>query len=135
MFNLIRTRTQTNLSGRAYLHVTSHLQAIAPLRMPALSPTMEAGQISKWNIKTGERFSAGIRRVIAVLGDHSDDVKGTVNVPLEWNSSNNPRTSINDQDDLTTKSRVNRLLHDLGVKDATKIKGTGLRGRLTKGTY
>ncbi|KAI7936358.1 hypothetical protein MJO29_015661 [Puccinia striiformis f. sp. tritici] len=192
MFNLIRTRTQTNLSGRAYLHVTSHLQAIAPLRMPALSPTMEAGQISKWSIKTGERFSAGdvlltietdkaevdveaqddgymgsqlfgpgsanndiksitVGEVIAVLGDHSDDVKGTVNVPLEWNSSNKSpnidQVSSSDPIDhsqanphgqviktiLPLSPAVNRLLHDLGVKDATKIKGTGLRGRLTKG--
>lgn len=27
--------------------------------MPALSPTMEAGQISKWNLEPGARFNAG----------------------------------------------------------------------------
>ncbi|OAV91254.1 hypothetical protein PTTG_28012 [Puccinia triticina 1-1 BBBD Race 1] len=34
---------------------------------------------------------------------------------------------------LPLSPAVSRILHELGVKDATKIKGTGLRGRLTKG--
>ncbi|KAH9443109.1 hypothetical protein MJO29_014310 [Puccinia striiformis f. sp. tritici] len=186
MFRLIRTATSRNLSGQAYLHVTSHLQAITPLRMPALSPTMEAGQISKWNIKTGEKFSAGdvllaietdkaevdveaqddgymgsqlfgpgsanndiksilVGQVIAVLGDHAEDVQRTINIPVEWNSSNktpqiNKVSSSDNSIDhshanphrqviktiLPLSPAVNRLLHELGVKDATKIKGTGL---------
>ncbi|POW16672.1 hypothetical protein PSTT_01122, partial [Puccinia striiformis] len=95
--------------------------------------------------------SITVGEVIAVLGDHSDDVKGTINVPLEWNSSNTSpkidQVSSSDPIDhsqanphgqviktiLPLSPAVNRLLHDLGVKDATKIKGTGLRGRLTKG--
>ncbi|PLW18845.1 hypothetical protein PCASD_16805 [Puccinia coronata f. sp. avenae] len=34
---------------------------------------------------------------------------------------------------LPLSPAVARILHELAVKDATKIKGTGLRGRLTKG--
>ncbi|KAI9621158.1 hypothetical protein H4Q26_013356 [Puccinia striiformis f. sp. tritici PST-130] len=144
MFRLIRTATSRNLSGQAYLHVTSHLQAITPLRMPALSPTMEAGQISKWNIKTGEKFqremcsanndikSILVGQVIAVLGDHAEDVQRTINIPVEWNSSNktpqiNKVSSSDNSIDhshanphrqviktiLPLSPAVNRLLHEL----------------------
>jgi len=172
--------------------------------MPALSPTMEAGQISRWNVKTGDRFSAGdvlltietdkaevdveaqddgymgsqlfgpgtpattktinVGQVIAILGEQPDDVQGPVNIPPEWNSHaassshpHSPASSQKQQDDssgstgqqshasqtnppgqvlktiLPLSPAVSRILHEMGVKDATKIKGTGLGGRLTKG--
>ncbi|KAA1067852.1 hypothetical protein PGT21_018731 [Puccinia graminis f. sp. tritici] len=185
-----------------YLHGTSSLQSISPLRMPALSPTMEAGQISKWNVKTGDRFSAGdvlltietdkaevdveaqddgymgsqlfgpgtktttktinVGEVIAILGEQEEDIKAT-DVPSEWNSQNSstssdhnsasaqegqahsPSSTVQSQTStanppgqvlktlLPLSPAVSRILNELGVKDATKIKGTGLRGRLTKG--
>ncbi|EGG02317.1 uncharacterized protein MELLADRAFT_117566 [Melampsora larici-populina 98AG31] len=40
-------------------HSSTSPRAISPLRMPALSPTMESGQISKWNLDPGTAFSAG----------------------------------------------------------------------------
>lgn len=164
---------------------------------------MEAGQISRWNVKTGDRFSAGdvlltietdkaevdveaqddgymgsqlfgpgtlattktinVGQVIAILGEQPDDVHGPVNIPTEWNSHatsshhHSPAGSQKQQDDssgsfgqqshapqtnppgqvlktiLPLSPAVSRILHEMGVKDATKIKGTGLRGRLTKG--
>ncbi|KAH9814669.1 hypothetical protein DFH28DRAFT_970803 [Melampsora americana] len=47
------------LVAQKQFHSSSSHRAISPLRMPALSPTMESGQISKWNLQPGTAFSAG----------------------------------------------------------------------------
>lgn len=173
--------------------------------MPALSPTMESGQISKWNVKTGDQFSSGdvlltvetdkaevdveaqddgfmgpqlfgpgtnsaiktiqVGEVIAILGEELEDVRGNLNVPPEWSSKTTASSSNQDSPESTHSEKkaptnpssqwsgppthlpatrtpktllplspaVSRILHELGVEDARNIKGTGLRGRLTKG--
>ncbi|KAG0149749.1 hypothetical protein CROQUDRAFT_653311 [Cronartium quercuum f. sp. fusiforme G11] len=52
-------RLPCHMVGSRIFHSCSYVRAITPLRMPALSPTMEAGQISRWNLEPGARFSAG----------------------------------------------------------------------------
>lgn len=56
------SRSRSNcpeLTEVAGLHGSSPSFALSPLRMPALSPTMESGTITSWNIKPGTSFSQG----------------------------------------------------------------------------
>ncbi|CAH7667620.1 hypothetical protein BY996DRAFT_6408688 [Phakopsora pachyrhizi] len=192
---------------RVNLHVSSIVRTISPLRMPALSPTMESGQISNWQFKPGEKFSAGdvlltvetdkasmdveaqddgymgpqmfdpvndskvtipVGELIAILGEEECEVSGDVKVPEEWtgktlsggasrlqdsdgakksDEQRNETSSTFDPSKVTSKHStldlprtnlplspaVSRILVEHGIDDATKIKGSGLHGRLTKG--
>ena len=48
-----------NVNGPITTRLFSSLPYHLVVGMPALSPTMESGTISKWNLKEGEAFSAG----------------------------------------------------------------------------
>lgn len=41
------------------LHSSSLRHAVAPFRMPAMSPTMSEGGIASWKMKEGDAFAAG----------------------------------------------------------------------------
>lgn len=112
----------------------------------------EDGVLGKIVIKEGER-GIPVGKVIALLVEEGDDISN-LEVPKEETSSkpaesaappkqeskpqtapepSKPKTSEHIHVDGPVFPSVLRLLSEEGIKDYKKIKGTGVRGMLTKG--
>ncbi|PWO01307.1 single hybrid motif-containing protein, partial [Tilletiopsis washingtonensis] len=137
--------------ARARALSTSAVRArITPLVMPAMSPTMTEGGIARWALGPGDAFSAGdvileIETDKATMDVEAPDDGVFGQVVVEAGAKNVQVGDViamlaEEGDDLSNiqvpTSRifpsVARLLAESGVK-GSEVKGTGVRGMLTKG--
>ncbi|KAH7107258.1 single hybrid motif-containing protein [Auriculariales sp. MPI-PUGE-AT-0066] len=184
------------------LHSSVAARAATRFAMPAMSPTMTEGGITRWSKQEGESFAAGdilleietdkatidveaqddgvlakiltpdgtkniaVGQTIAVLAEPGDDL-ASLDIPKEepapskpqppkqeskpasspppqksaaQSSTSTPASSSSSSStagpaNKTAFPSVQRLLHSHGISsgDAGRIKGTGMRGMLTKG--
>jgi len=174
------------------IHSSVRRLKISEFLMPAMSPTMSEGGISRWKVTEGSKFSAGevlleietdkatidveaqddgvlgkiiaadgsknieVGELIALLAEEGDDVSN-LEVPKKKESSSSkqqdakpsvsasPPSTSTSTTQKTSQSQpikidhskpmfpsVLRLLEENGISPE-KVKGTGIRGMLTKG--